>query len=180
MLPSGHRPAVPLESGPGRYHPAVDIDRVVASAEELAVRPFPDTSAPTGAWLEGMAQSGADAHFAPIAVFESLHETPADYDGTAWRLHEEAYNGFERDQQDAVAALTARWGPPQSYSFRAENERVWSGDESVTPLEYELAMFVGAGQFPAWRHGDRIVAVLLGQLDKEFPIVLTVVARLIE
>jgi hypothetical protein len=42
----------------GRYHPAVDIDSVVASAEELAARPFPDTSAPTGVWLEGMAQSG--------------------------------------------------------------------------------------------------------------------------
>lgn len=37
-------------------------------------------------------------------------------------------------------------------------------------------MFTGGEQFPAWRHEDRIVALLLGQMDKEFPIVLTAAA----
>jgi hypothetical protein len=34
----------------------------------------------------------------------------------------------------------------------------------------------GGEQFPAWRHGRRIIALLLSQMDKEFPIVLTVAA----
>ncbi|WP_410809445.1 hypothetical protein [Micromonospora sp. 067-2] len=153
----------------------MNIATVVASAEELVERPFIGASADTSDWLEGAAQSGARALFVPIAVFESLHETPADYDGTAWRLWEEAYSGFERHRRDAVAALTARWGPAEPYSFRAEYERVIAGDE-VSRLDYDLAMFTGGEQFPAWRHGGRIVVLLLGQMDKEFPIVLTVAA----
>jgi hypothetical protein len=73
----------------------------------------------SGGWLEGVAQTGAAACFVPVAVFESLHETPADEDGTAWRLWEEAYHGFEQRRQDAVLALTARWGSPEPYSFNA-------------------------------------------------------------
>jgi hypothetical protein len=46
-------------------------------------------------------------------------------------------------------------------------------------LDHELAMFTSGAPFPAWRHGDRIAGLLLGQMDKEFPIVLTlaVIAR---
>ena len=152
------------------------MDDAVAVAEDLAVRPFSTAAADTSDWLEGMAQRGARAHFAAIAVFESLHETPADHDGTAWRLWEQAYGGFEQHRRDVAAVLTVRWGPPQPYAFRTEYERVTAGDETVSPLEYDLAMFTGGEQFPAWRHEDRIVALLLGQMDKEFPIVLTVAA----
>ena len=152
------------------------MDSVVASAEELVSRQFLGAPEDTSDWLEGAAQTGARALFAPIAVFESLHETPADYEGTAWRLWEEAYNGFERNRQDVADVLTARWGHPQPYSFRAEFERVMAGDESVSRLEYDLAMFTGGEQFPAWRREGRIVALLLGQMDKEFPIVLTIAA----
>jgi hypothetical protein len=125
-------------------------------------------------WLEGAAQSGTTAHFAPIAVFESLHETPADYDLTAWQLYEEAFNRFEQQRHDIVKALTALWGPQKHYSFEAEYDRVVAGDESVSRLEYDLAMFVGDNRVPAWPHEHRVVALLLGQMDKEFPIVLTV------
>ena len=39
---------------------------------------------------------------------------------------------------------------------------------------------LGEEPFPSWRRHDRLVALLLGQMDKEFPIVLTlaVIARL--
>ncbi|MCO8274416.1 hypothetical protein M1L60_27835 [Actinoplanes sp. TRM 88003] len=152
------------------------IADVVASAQELVSQQFPEGAEDTSDWLEGVPQIGARAAFAPIAVFESLHETPADYDGTAWRLWEEAFHGFEEQRQEAVAALAAKWGPPQSHSFRPEHDRVWAGDESVSKLEYDLAMFTGGEPFPAWRHGSRIIALLLGQMDKEFPIVLTLAA----
>ena len=36
-----------------------------------------------------------------------------------------------------------------------------------------MPLFAGEDPFPAWQHDDRIVALLLGQMDKEFPIVLT-------
>lgn len=150
------------------------MDSAVASAEELAARPFSAALADTSDWLEGAAQRGTRAHFVAIAVFESLHETPADYDGTAWQLGEQAYGRFAQHRQEVVAALTVRWGPPQPYSFRAEYERVVAGDETVSALEYDLAMFTGGEEFPAWRLEGRIVALLLGQMDKEFPIVLTV------
>ena len=84
------------------------MDSAVASAEELATRPFSAAPADTSDWLEGAAQSGTRAHFDAIAVFESLHETPADYDGTAWQLWEQAYGRFEQHRQEVVAALTVR------------------------------------------------------------------------
>lgn len=151
----------------------MNIERVVASVEELLTRPFLREAPDASDWLEGSAQTGTRAHFAPIAVFESLHETPADYDLTAWQLYEEAYNRFEQQRRDIVEALTALWGPPQQYSFQAEYDRVVAGDESVTPLEYDLAMFAGDQHVPAWLHEHRVVALILGQMDKEFPIVLT-------
>ncbi|GAA1815647.1 hypothetical protein GCM10009682_40710 [Luedemannella flava] len=77
-------------------------------------------------------------------MFESLHETAADYDLTAWRLYEEAYDRFEQQRRDIVEALTARWGPPKHYSFHAEYDRVVAGDESVSRLEYDLAMFANS------------------------------------
>jgi hypothetical protein len=150
----------------------VNVERVVASAEELLARPFTSAAPEISDWLEGSAQSGTTAHFAPIAVFESLHETPADYDLTAWQLYDAAYSRLERLRQDIVGALTTRWGPPQRHSFQAEYNRVVAGDESVTLLEYDLAMFAGEDPVPAWPHEHRIAVLLLGQMDKEFPIVL--------
>jgi len=152
----------------------VNIKRAVASAEELLSRPFPREVPETSDWLDGEAQSVTNAHFAPIAVFASLHETPADYDLTAWQLYEEAYNRFEQQRQEIVEALAALWGPPRQYSFQAEYDRVVANDESVSRLEYDLAMFAGDNPVPAWLHEHRVVALLLGQMDKEFPIVLTV------
>lgn len=151
----------------------MNIARIVASAEQLLARPFLPEAPDASDWLEGSAQTGTSAHFAPIAVFESLHETPADYNLTAWQLYEETYHRFEQQRRDIVKALTALWGPPQQYSFQAEYDRVVAGDQSVTRLEYDLAMFAGEQQVPAWLHEHRIVALLLGQMDKEFPIVLT-------
>lgn len=152
------------------------MDSVVASARGLVERPFRGALADSSVWLEGAAQDGARASFAPLAVFESLHGTPADFDGTAALLWEEAYNGFERHRRDAVAALTAVWGAPLRYSFAAEYGRVVAGDASVSELEYDLAMFTSGEPFPAWRHDGRIIALLLGQMDKEFPIVLAIAA----
>jgi hypothetical protein len=153
--------------------PTVDIDQAVASAEELLARPFLSEAPDVSNWLEGSAQSGTRAHFAPIAVFESLYETPADHDLMAWRLYEDAYNRFEQQRRDIVAELTALWGPPEQYSFQAEYDRVVGNDESVPRLEYDLAMFAGDEPFPAWPYENRVIALLLGQMDKEFPIVLT-------
>ncbi|GLY07953.1 MULTISPECIES: hypothetical protein [Actinoplanes] len=148
----------------------------IEDAEELLSRPFPRELPDVGDWLEGAAQSGANAHFVPLAVFASLHDTPADYDDTAWPQHVEAFRRFEQQRQEIVVALTARWGPPRQYSFRTAFERVVAGDDSVSSLEFDLAMFAGDQPVPAWPHGDRVVALLLGQMDKEFPIVLTVAA----
>ncbi|MEV8511944.1 hypothetical protein [Dactylosporangium sp. NPDC051484] len=145
----------------------------------MVTRPFPD--GPTGGsdWLVGLAQSGPEAHFAPIAMSESLYETPADYDGSIGELYDEVYRDFGRRRLQYVAALTAKWGPPKADSFQAEHERVMGNDNSVSMLDYDLARFTNGEQFPAWRHDDRIVGLLLGQVDKEFPIVLTlaVIAR---
>ena len=152
----------------------MNIERAVASADELLSRPFPREAPETSDWLDGEAQSVTDAHFAPIAVFASLHETPADYDLTAVRLYEEAYKCFEQHRQEVVEALAVLWGPPRQYSFQAEYDRVVANDESVSRLEYDLAMFAGDNPVPAWLHERRVVALLLGQMDKEFPIVLAV------
>ena len=67
----------------------------MASAEELLSRPLSTEPPDVSDWLEGSAQSGTRTHFAPIAVFESLYETPTDYDLTAVQLYEEAYTRFE-------------------------------------------------------------------------------------
>ncbi|WP_344654045.1 hypothetical protein [Cryptosporangium japonicum] len=152
----------------------MDVDGVVRVVEELVARPFTEEPAHTGDWLEGLPQSGAEAHFAPLAVSPSLYETAADDDGTIGDLWWEAYRGFEERRHDVGAALASRWGPSQPYSFHAEHERVLAGDEEVSSLHYDLAMFTGGDEFPAWRRDGRLVGLLLGQMDKEFPIVLTV------
>lgn len=113
----------------------MDAGSVVSSVEELVARQFLGVPTNAGEWLEGLAQSGSDALFTPIAVFESLYETPADYAGTAGDLWEEAYRDFEQRRRDTEAALTSRWGPSQPYSFRAEYERVLARDEGVSSLE---------------------------------------------
>jgi hypothetical protein len=168
------RSRLPGHPAGDHYDPVMSSDDIEAVAEELLARPFLDTREDASDWLEGAAQTGSRGHFKPIAVFESLHETPADFDGTAWQLQEEAYEGFERRRRDAVATLTARWGPSQPYSYRPQHDRVLANDESVSGFEYDLAMFTGGEPIPAWRHGDRTVALMLGQMDKEFPIVLTI------
>ena len=70
-------------------------------------------------------------------------------------------------------------GPAASHSFAAELERFWADHESLSSFECDLALFAGDEPFPAWRRDDRLVALLLGQMDKEFPIVLTlaIIAR---
>lgn len=157
----------------------MDDDDLVALAEELVARPFPDGSAHGSDWLVGLAQSGPEAHFAPIAKSDNLYYMSADYDERIAELWEEIYHDFERQRQQATSALTTLWGAPQPYSFAAEQARVWANDESVSELDYDLAMFTSGKQFQAWRQGERIVGLLLGQMDKEFPIVLTlaVIAR---
>jgi len=65
----------------GRYHPAMCDDALARLPEELVMRPFPIGPAGGDQWLVGLAQSGPEAHFAPIAMSESLYETPADDDG---------------------------------------------------------------------------------------------------
>jgi hypothetical protein len=154
-------------------------DALVGLAEDLVAQPFPDGATGGNEWLMGLAQSGPKAHFAPIAMSESLYETPADDDGSIDELYGGVYRDFERRRLQYVAALTAKWGPPQAYSFQAELERVMGNDDSVSMLDYDLACFTSGEQFPAWRRDDRIVGLLLGQMDKEFPIVLTlaVIAR---
>jgi len=163
----------------GCYRSAVDDDSLVALAAELVTRRFPDGATDGSDWLEGLPQSSQKAHFAPIAMSESLYETPADYDGRIGELYEEVYNDFLQRRQRAVDALTARWGTPRLYSFQAEYDRVLANDDSVSSLEYDLAMFTGGQPFSAWQRDGRIVGLLLGQMDKEFPILLTlaVIAR---
>ncbi|UWZ37661.1 hypothetical protein Drose_05140 [Dactylosporangium roseum] len=154
-------------------------DALADLAEELVTRPFPDGPAHDSSSLDGSTQSGPEAHFVPIAMQESLYETPADYDGSIGELYDDVYDEFEQRRLRAAAVLAARWGSPQPYSFQAELERVMANDDSVSMLDYDLALFTSGEQFPAWRRGDRIVGLLLGQMDKEFPIVLTlaVIAR---
>lgn len=143
-------------------------DAIADPAEDLATRPFPDGSAYSSDWLDGLAQSAPGAHFVPIAMSESLYETPAD-DGSIIERYDEVYNDFEHRRRQIVAALTAKWGPPQPYSLYPELERVMENDESVSMLDYDLALFTNGEQFPAWRRDDRLVGLLLGQMDKEFP-----------
>ncbi|WP_430781527.1 hypothetical protein [Actinoplanes sp. G11-F43] len=152
----------------------MEIGQIMASVEEMVSRPFPDAAPDVSDWLEGVGQSGAGAHFVPVAVFESLYETPADYDLTAAAVYAEVYERFEGQRQEIAAAMTALWGPPRRYTFRAEYDRVLAGDGNVSGLAYDLAMFAGEDMIPAWSRHDRIVTLLLGQMDKEFPIVLTV------
>jgi hypothetical protein len=74
-------------------------------------------------------------------------------------------------RRQAVEALTAAWGPPQTHSFEQDAERILAGEE-VPSVVQDLAMFAFWRQADEWRRGDRTVWLVLGQLDKEFPIVL--------
>lgn len=107
------------------------------------------TNSTVGDWLVGLAQSGPGAHFASMATSGSLYETPADYDGSIAELYDEVYHDFECRRLQYLAALTAKWGPPRAYSFRAELERVMTNDDSLAMLDYDLALFTSGEQFPA-------------------------------
>lgn len=172
-------PSAPDGTAGGVYRRRVDDDSLVAAARDLVIRPFPADDPGSGSWLVGETESVPGGHFAPIASSPSLYETPADDDGTIGDIYERVYTDFQRRRRRAADALAAIWGPPQSYSFAAELERFYADQESLSPFEYDLALFAGEEPFPSWRRHDRLVALLLGQMDKEFPIVLTlaVIAR---
>lgn len=151
----------------------MDDDSLVAVVRDLLTRPFPVDGTDDGSWLVGEAESAPGGHFAPIASSPSLYETPADDDGTIGDIYERVYADFEIRRSRAANALAAMWGPPRLRSFAVELERFWADHESLSPFEYDLALFAGEEPFPAWQRDDRMVALLLGQMDKEFPIVLT-------
>jgi len=163
----------------GGYHRLVDDDSLVAAARDLVARPFFADGPRGGSWLVGETESVPGGHFAPLASSPSLYETPADDDGTIGDIYEQVYTDLKSRRRRAADALAAIWGPPRPYSFAAELERFWADHESLSPFEYDLALFAGEEPFPSWRRHDRLVALLLGQMDKEFPIVLTlaVIAR---
>ncbi|WP_432985872.1 hypothetical protein [Dactylosporangium sp. CA-233914] len=76
-------------------------------AEELVTRPFPDGPVHGSGWLDGSAQSGPEAHLAPIAMQESLYETPADHDGTIGEPSDDVYDKFEQRRLRAVGSAAA-------------------------------------------------------------------------
>lgn len=151
----------------------------MAAVLDLVTRPFPAEGSGRGSWLVGEAESSPGGHFVPVASRPSLYDTPADYDGTIGDIYEQVYTDFEVRRRMAANALAPMWGRPRPHSFAAERERFWADHESLSPIEYDLALFAGEKPFPAWRRDDRLVALLLGQMDKEFPIVLTlaIIAR---
>ncbi|MER7005151.1 hypothetical protein ABT297_19165 [Dactylosporangium sp. NPDC000555] len=62
---------------------AAEFERLCGPGRRNAVSwLFPDGPAHSSGWLDGSAQSGPEAHFAPVAMQESLYETPADDDGS--------------------------------------------------------------------------------------------------
>ncbi|WP_344507077.1 hypothetical protein [Dactylosporangium maewongense] len=142
--------------------PSVEPARWVALAEELTARPFPTT--PTGAdnWVVGQAQSGPDRHFAPLASSEILEDAP----GERWA---EVEDDFERRRGAVVSTLTAAWGEPQTYSFDRDFDRLIAGEALPTVIQ-DLTYCSFGHHADTWRRGDRTVCVVLGQVDKHFPI----------
>ena len=145
----------------------------MAVVRDLVTRPFLADGPSRRSWLVGEAESAPGGHFVPIASSPSLYETPADDNGTMVDIYEQVYTDFRIRRRRAADVLSAIWGRPQPYSFAAELERFWADHESLSSFDYDLALFAGEEPFPTWRRDDRLVALLLGQMDKEFPIVLT-------
>ncbi|MEV4177265.1 hypothetical protein [Nonomuraea sp. NPDC049709] len=68
--------------------------------------------------------------------------------------------------QKLVAALTARWGSPETVDLEPY---LWTEDPAPEPIN-ELCQI--SGQMLVWRRPDagRWVALAIGQADREFPI----------
>ncbi|MFC5001964.1 hypothetical protein ACFPIJ_29540 [Dactylosporangium cerinum] len=138
----------------------------VALAERLVTLPFPPAATVADDWIIGRATSGPDRHFVPVAASEVLEDAPAE----RWA---EAQDRLERRRREVVQALTAAWGPSQIHSFEPDFERIIAG-QAVRPVIEDLALFACDHHADVWPRPHRTVCVVLGQVDKHYPIVLMI------
>ncbi|MFC4046390.1 hypothetical protein ACFO1B_48930 [Dactylosporangium siamense] len=146
--------------------PPVEPADCVALAERLVALPFPPAVTAADDWIIGRATSGPDRHFAPVAASEVLADAPAE----RWT---EAQDRLERRRLAVVQALTSAWGSSQLHSFAPDFDRIIAG-QAVRPVVEDITLFASEHHANVWRRSRRTVCVVLGQLDKHYPIVLMI------
>lgn len=138
----------------------------VVLAERLVTLPFPATETAADNWVIGRATSGPDRHFAPVAASAVLEDAPAE----RWTETEDL---FERRRHEVVQVLAEAWGPAHRHSFGPDFERIIAGHE-VRPVIEDLTLLAYEHHADVWWRADRTVCVVLGQVDKHYPIVLMI------
>ncbi|MFC4047657.1 hypothetical protein ACFO1B_55420 [Dactylosporangium siamense] len=146
--------------------PPVKPADCAALAERLVTLPFPPAATAADDWIIGRATSGPDRHFAPIAASEVLEDAPAE----RWT---KAQDRLERRLLEVVQSLTAAWGPSQIHSFAPDFDRIIAG-QAVRPVVEDITLFAYGHHANVWHRSGRTVCVVLGQLDKHYPIVLMI------
>lgn len=149
-------------SGPLEFKTAVD--RYVATIEALASAPY-TASWPVGTDPEQSAR-GEDFIIVALRVSEDFYN--AD---DAWDAASEASEELETERWGVVLALDSRWGPHDTLSMEEYAERDAAG-LPMPPFFQELCELGYFGDLQLWRINGRRIAVSVGQMDAEEPVVL--------
>ncbi|GGJ93637.1 hypothetical protein GCM10011583_26410 [Streptomyces camponoticapitis] len=160
-MTSGAPAATGGERDPLDFKAAVDAR--TAAVERLATAPY----APP--WPDGVdpGRSGAGADFAIVA----LRVSPDFYEDEDGDLHAAVTDEYETELWGVVLALDTRWGTHLTVGLEEYGDRHLAG-EPVPPFYAALFDLGYFGDLQTWRVGGRLVAVGVGQMDAEEPLVL--------
>ncbi|MFF1922384.1 hypothetical protein ACFVW8_17665 [Streptomyces sp. NPDC058221] len=140
------------------------VDAHLELIEALRVGPY----APPWPGCADPGRSASGEDFAVVALKVSEDFYAAEDDGESL---DAAYEEMETERWAVVLALDTRWGPHRTESLQISAEREAAGLAVPPPLcaLCELGYF---DDLQVWESGARAVAVGVGQMDKEEPIVL--------
>ncbi|GAT70294.1 hypothetical protein PS9374_05976 [Planomonospora sphaerica] len=126
-----------------------------AIIENLLSLPFPQEHA-----RAGNRSSGPGYH---VRVLQASQDF---WDDRVEETVEAAEEEIDTAYRELVAALTARWGSPETVDLEPY---LWAEDPTPEPID-ELCQL--SGQMLVWRRPEagRWVALAIGQADREFPI----------
>lgn len=149
------------------------VDARVAAVVRLATAPYgppwPDSVDP------GRSGSGADFAVVALRVSADFHdEEDGDEDGDGdegGERHAAVADAYETELWGVVLALDARWGAHRDVDLQEYGDR-YLEDEPVPPFYAKLFDLGYFGDLRTWRVEGRLVAVGVGQMDKEEPVVL--------